>query len=116
MSSRGFCDRCGLPVRLRKDGTCGAHKDVDFAGGRYGAPSLKACPGAGLPPRKVLQPREQAQIGRPPKQDGPTSNMTLRLSAARRARWERLAARLGVDLADAVRSAVDDACERLGVD
>lgn len=50
--------------------------------------------------------------GRPAKQDGPAHGYPVKLSAARRARYQRLADAWGVPLSDAIRRAVDEACER----
>lgn len=54
-------------------------------------------------------------MSRPHKQGGPTESYPLRLSADRRARWERWAAAKGKPLADAIRDTIDAACDRAGV-
>lgn len=52
--TRPLCSRCGLPVRLRKDGTAGKHEDIDVSGGRYAGVRWAVCPGTGELPREPL--------------------------------------------------------------
>ena len=54
-------------------------------------------------------------MSRPQKQAGTTKSYPLRLSADRRARWERWAEAKGMPLADAIRATIDAACDRARV-
>jgi hypothetical protein len=49
--------------------------------------------------------------GRPEKQDGPTSNVPIRVSERRKARWQAFAKARGQSVSDAVRDVMDGACD-----
>jgi hypothetical protein len=106
---RGFCDRCGLPIRLRTDGTVGRHDDVDVGGGYGSLPRMVECDGTGKPPRRVIGaglpprppvlPSAPMPAGRPPADKDANvaadTTINIRCTSSRKAKLEAKAQRAG---------------------